>query len=138
MNFVEQYFVSFYLIALLVCDSGKVKFDEVLDMMTRFPQSPVERVESAAEVDDLTLLASFLLFVVFPREENCTSDERSRSNELPLGAYLQELFHANFDSFDTRVIAAVDFWSFSVANLHKVSDIFVFIIIELYTASFGL
>lgn len=76
VNSVKQDFVSLYLITLFVSHCWKVKFDEVLNVVTSFPEPPVKRIESAAEINYLTFLTSFLFVMVFPREENCTVDAR--------------------------------------------------------------
>lgn len=57
-------------------DCRKIEFDEVLDVMTSVSQSPIECVESTAQIDDLTLLTSFLLFESFPREQQIAQKSR--------------------------------------------------------------
>jgi hypothetical protein len=60
VDFFQQRFVPLNLIALFCSDCGEIEFYKVGDVVSSISESPVESVEAAAEVDNLTLVASFL------------------------------------------------------------------------------
>lgn len=127
MNFLEQYFISFDLIAFFCCDSGKIQFYEILNCMSSVSKSPIKCIKSTTKIDYLAFVFRFLKFeirTIFFYLKNIffsilsykkvKRKKRSRSKkEFANKAHLKEFFNTYFDAFNSRIISSIDFWSFS-------------------------
>lgn len=68
MNLIQQNLIPLDLVTFFGGDSWEVQLDKVLNQVTSIPKSPVKRIKTTTEINDLAFRTSFLLMLLFSRE----------------------------------------------------------------------
>lgn len=113
--------------------------------MTSILEAPVQCVITAAQIDNLTFIASFLnndiiimYNIAYMRTLFVSSIFELSNNIYNAYANLQKLFDTAFNSFDPGKVAPVNFRSLAIGVFHKIANVLVLPVSQLYGTPFAL